>query len=131
MKKNQQEIILKLGYYEQQIRQIHEQVQALDEAAAETSKLNEDLNDLKNSEGREIMAPIGRGIFIKSKIVSEDLLVDIGGGNLVKKNTKDTQKMISKQVQKLHEIKGELEGKLGEINEEISKILEEAQKYSE
>ena len=123
---NQQELMLKLSVYEQQIRQIQEQIQAINEAVVETSRINEDLNDLKGSEGNEVMAAIGKGIFIKAKIISEDLIVDVGGKNFVKKSVGETQKTISRQIQKLGEIKEELEAKLDEIGEELTKTISEA-----
>ena len=44
------------------------------------------LGDLKGKKGKEIFAPVGRGIFAKAKLDSEEMLVDIGNGNFLSKS---------------------------------------------
>lgn len=120
---NQQELLFKLSMFEQQIRQLQEQINAIENGIMELESLGFGLEELKNSEGKEIMAPVGRGIFLKSKIVSEDLLVDIGQRNFVKKSVDETRKMISLQVENLKNVKQELENGLEDIGKEVQKTV--------
>jgi len=128
--KEQQELMFKLSMYEQQIRQLQEQLQAVDQAIAEAGSLNIGLDDLKKGKDKEILASIGKGIFIKSKIISEDLIVDVGSKNFVKKSILDTQKIIKDQVKKLEAVKKELEDNLKKINTELTKTFMDAQKQA-
>ena len=126
--KEQQELMFKLAMYEQQMKQLQEQFQAIDQAIADTSSLNNGLNELKEGKDKEIFALIGKGIFAKAKITSNDLMVDIGARNFIKKNVGETQNIIKGQIQKLEQVKKELESKLEELNHEAVKIITEAQK---
>ena len=85
MDEAQQELMFKLSMFEQQIQQIQQQLQAVEQGVAELTSLNLGLEEIVGSEGKEIMAPIGRGIFVKAKLLSEELIVDVGGKNFVKK----------------------------------------------
>ncbi|MEK6875313.1 MAG: prefoldin subunit alpha [Nanoarchaeota archaeon] len=128
---NKEELIYKIGILEQQSEQLQRQLQMIEQSFNELSKLKIDLEDLKNSKGKEIMAPIGRGIFIKSKIIEENLLVDIGSKNLVVKSIAETQELIQEQIKKLHEVQEFMNSSLHELGHEMEKAVEEIQKEIE
>ena len=123
VEENQQELIDKLSMFEQQIRQFQEQINAIENGIVELEALGFGLDEIKNPEGKEIMAPVGRGIFVKSKIISNDFIVDVGGKNLVTKSVSETKEMINEQVEKLRSVKGELETGLEEIGKEAERII--------
>lgn len=126
MEKEQQEIMFKLSMFEQQIQQLQQQLQAVEQGIVEMESLNIGLNELIGSIGKEILAPIGRGIFIKTKLLSEDLTVDIGEKKFVKKTIPETKKLIEEQIGKLKEVKGELEESLEKVSEELQEVMNEA-----
>ncbi|MBI2044676.1 hypothetical protein HYT23_01320 [Candidatus Pacearchaeota archaeon] len=123
----QQELMFKLAMYEQQIKQLNEQLEAVEKAIADSSSLSLNLENLKNGKEKEIVASIGKGIFARAKLISEELLVDIGGKNIVKKSIPEAQKLIGSQVNKLSEIKFEIEKNLEAMNSELMKMFLEAQ----
>jgi len=125
--KDQQELMYKLSAYEQQIQQLQQQLQAIEQAIVEMDSLNLGLDELVGSKDKEILAQIGRGIFAKTKLLSEELIVDIGGKNFVKKSIPDTKKIIEEQIEKLEDVKKELEGNLEKINDELTKTFMSAQ----
>lgn len=124
---DKQELIFKLSMFEQQIQQLQQQLQAVEQGIVEITSLNIGLDELKDSKGKEILAPIGRGIFVKTKLLSEKLTVDVGGGNFVKKSIPETKKIIEKQIKKLEEVKKELNNNLEKLSEELVKVMNEAQ----
>ncbi|HEB47148.1 MAG TPA: prefoldin subunit alpha [Candidatus Pacearchaeota archaeon] len=126
MKKENQEIMIKLGMFEQQIQQLRQQSQAVEESIIEITALNYGLGELEDSAGKEILAPLGRGIFVKTKLLSDKLTVDVGGRNFVKKSIPETKKIIENQIKKLNEIKEDLNRNLEEINQELIKTISEA-----
>ncbi len=127
-KKKEQELMLKLGMFEQQIQQLQQQLQAVEQGIVELNSLNFGLDELKNGKGKDILSPIGRGIFVKTKLLSEELTVDIGGKNFVNKSIPETKKIVEEQIKKLGEIKNELEKNLENINSEIREVIMGAQK---
>ena len=126
MGRAEQERIFKLSMFEQQIHQLQQQMYAIERAIAEISHLKLGLNDLVGAKDSEILAPIGRGIFVKAKLVSENLRVDIGQKTFVQKSVDETKEIISKQIEKLEEVKKELDKNLEKMNEEMTKTMTEA-----
>ena len=120
-----QELMMKLGFFEQQIRQIQQQIQAIEQGIVEMTSLNAELEELQGKTGEEILAPIGRGIYAKAKLLSEELLVNVGSNNLVNKNIPDTRNLIESQIQKLEEIKVEMNNNLENLGKEIEGMMEE------
>lgn len=125
----QQEVLMKLSIFEQQINQMQQQLQAIEQGIVDLDSLNIGLDDLKNPKGKEIMAPVGRGIFIKAKVESENLLVDIGEGNLVTKSIEDAKKILTKQSKKLAEVKIELQQGIDTMSKEMEKLVGEFQSF--
>ncbi len=131
MDETQQELMFKLSMFEQQIQQLQQQLQAVEQGIIELMTLSTGLDELVGSKDKEIMAPIGRGIFVKAKLLSEELTVDVGGKNFVKKGIPDTQKIIKEQTKKLEEIKKSLSKAMEDINQELTKTVMDAQKQNE
>ncbi|MFC1710666.1 prefoldin subunit alpha [Nanoarchaeota archaeon] len=127
-KEDQQELIFKFNMLEQQIQQIRQQLEAIEQAITELNSLYLGLEDLVGSKDKEILAPIGKGIFAKTKLLSEKLIVDIGGKNFVNKTIPDTKKIIKDQIIKLEEARENLEKSMDEINQELTHLMLDAQK---
>ena len=127
----EQELIFKLSVFEQQIQQLQQQLQAIEQGIVEMSSLNTGLDELIGSQNKEILAPIGRGIFAKAKLISEELTVDIGGRNFVKKTIPATKKIIEKQIKKLEEVKENLNDNLERVSGELTNVMGEAQREKE
>ena len=128
MDKQEQELFFKLSMFEQQIQNIQQQLQAVEKAILDMNSLILNLEELKGSEGKEVLSSVGRGIFTRTKLISEELIVDIGGKHLVKKNIPDTQKIIKEQIKKLEEAKKDLNKALEEINKQLTDTMLEHQK---
>jgi prefoldin alpha subunit len=123
MQQAQQEMMFKLQMFEQQAQQIQQQLQSVEQAIGEMASMSNGLEDLKGAEGKEIMAPFGRGIFVKTKLLSEELTVDVGGKHFVKKSIKDTKELIDKQVDKLNDVKKELEKNMDMLRDELEGVM--------
>jgi prefoldin alpha subunit len=123
----QQEMMFKLQMFDQQMKQMQQQLEAVEQGIMEMTTLNNGLSELVGKKGKEIYAPIGRGIFAKAKLESEELNVDVGGGNMVKKSIPDTKKIIDDQLGKLAEVKKELEGGMEKMGQEFTTLVQEAQ----
>jgi len=109
--------------FEQQIMQIQQQLQAIDQAISEITLLEDGLNDLIGKKDLEMLSSLGKGIFAKTKLISEELLVDVGDKNFVTKSIPATQELIKEQLGKLEIVKEELENELENINSEITRVM--------
>ena len=101
--------------FEQQINAINMQISELDE-------LKEGL-DLEN---KEILANIGKGIFVKANVKEKELFVNIGNNIVVKKNKEQTQEIIIEQILKLKQIKAQLLAAIEEVNHQLGHLIEQA-----
>ena len=119
----QQELYFKFAMYEKQIREMQQQIEAVENGIVDLTSLNFAMDELVGNTGKEIYAPLGKGIFVKAKLISEELNVDIGNGNLVKKNIPDTKRLIEGQIKKLDGIKAELENNLEQLGKEINGMM--------
>lgn len=128
---NDHELQIRFQAFEQQIMQLQQQLQAVERAISEIGQLSIDLDGLKGNIDKEILSPIGRGVFVKTKLISEDLIVDVGGRNFVKKNVPETKKIIEEQIEKLNASKEELNQALEELNQEITQVFMEHQKSAQ
>jgi len=109
--------------FEQQIMQIQQQLQAIDQAISEITLLENGLNELIGKKDLEMFSSLGKGIFAKTKLISEELLVDVGEKNFVTKSIPETQELIREQLEKLDQVKEELENELENINSEITRVM--------
>jgi prefoldin alpha subunit len=123
----QEELLYQFSMFEKQIRELQQQIGAIERGIVELNSLNFGLDELINSVGKEIFAPVGKGIFVKAKLASEELNVDIGNGNFVKKSIPETKELIGEQIKKLEEIRKELENSLEQLGEELTKLMKEIQ----
>lgn len=124
----QQQLAVQFQMFEQQIRMIQEQLQAVEQAIIELGSLNLELDELISKKDNDILAPIGRGIYASAKLTSEELLVDIGDKNFVKKSIPETKNILQGQLKKLEKVKEELNTELDKINNELTKVFIESQK---
>jgi prefoldin alpha subunit len=126
--KDQQELMFKLQMFEQQIQQLQQQIQAVEKAIIGMTSLKFELEGLIGKKDKEIMAPIGNGIFAKARLISENLIIDVGGKNFVTKNISQTKELINEQIKKLKNVQLDLKDNLEKVGEEFNKMIVEAQK---
>ena len=127
MEEPNQELMMKMQMFEQQMRQMQEQMQAIEQGMNDLMTLDLGLEELKGKTGKEIMAPIGRGIFAKAKLISEELIVDVGGQNLVKKSIDGTKEIINDQLKKLEQVREDVRGNMEQAGQEMQGMIMEAQ----
>jgi len=123
-----EDYLIKLSMIQQQAEKLQEQVQIVNQQIAEFEILNSSLDKIEKSKEKEILANLGKGIFIKSEIKDKELFVNVGQGIVVKKRAEETIHIINKQVRELEELKANLLGEIEQINFQLQELLEEARK---
>ena len=123
----QQELMYKFSMFEKQIQELQQQIEAVERGMVDLNSLDFGLDELVGSTGKEIFAPFGKGIFVKTKLLPEELNVDVGNGNFVKKSIPETKKLIEEQTEKLGKIKEELEQNLEQLGGELGKMMSDIQ----
>jgi len=121
---NHQDVLFQLSMFEQQIQQMHQQMQAVERGIIELKSLNLDLSDLLGKKDSEIFASVGKGIFARAKLLSEELVVDVGGKRFVSKSIPETQSLVLNQVKKLEDVKKEINDNIESLGKEARKIVQ-------
>jgi len=123
-----QEILMQLAAFEQEMNQLQQQMQLFDQQIVELQTLKQSLEELEKSKDKEIYANLGKNIFIRAEVKSKDLLVEVGNKTFIKKNIKETLKVADDQLGKIEKAKGKLLEKMQEMQENIQKVIMEAEK---
>ncbi len=122
---NNQEILFRLSMFEQQLQQLQQQLQAVGRGIAELESLHLGLDEISGSIDKEVFAQIGKGIYVKAKIISDELNVNIGDNNFVNKSIPQTKELIEEQINRLKEAEAELEKNIEITNKEFLEMIEE------
>jgi len=123
-----EELLIKLSMLEQQANEQAEKIQAIDNQISELESLKLSLRKMEKSKGKEMLAPLGRGIFIKTEIKDERLFVNVGNKTIVKKTPRETEEIIESQINEMEGIKHHLMHNIQQINQQLQSLFEEAQK---
>ena len=126
--KMNQEAIMKIQMMEQETNQLNEQLKMVDQNVAEMNDLKASLEEIETNSNKEIMANLGKRIFIPVEIKDNKLIVEVGKGNFVKKSVPDTKKIVDEESDKLMDAKNQIMGRLDELQNEMNKMIMEFQK---
>jgi prefoldin alpha subunit len=130
MNEPDKELFFKINMLDKYMQNMQQQIEAVENEINELYLLKKGIEDLENSSGKEAFSSIGKNIFIKTKIISEELLVGIGEKNFVNKSIPETAKIIGNQIEKLKIIKEEILKEINVLNKEAEKILLSVEKSS-
>ncbi len=119
---------------EQQIRQMQQQLEKLEVQTAEVATVTQSLEDIsKTKDGSEVLVPVSGGIFFKAAMKqSNEFLVNVGSGIVVKKDLDGTKKLLAQQEKELDGYKEHIASQLAEsiikyqeLEKELKEIMEE------
>ena len=126
-----QDYLIRLSILQEEARRLQEQVQLVNQETADLEIVKTGVDKLGEEKSEEILAPVGKGIFIKSKPLEKELFVNVGKGIVLKKTPKDAVKIIDKQVKQLQDLKKALINEIEKINVELQEVIIQAQKEQE
>jgi len=107
----------------QEAEKLEQQMQILEQQSQELSGVKDSLLEIAKDKKKEILANLGKGIFAKATLMDDDLFVNVGKEVLVKKTREETIKVIDEQIVKLSMGQQEITQKIGELQEEMQKLL--------
>ena len=100
-----QELTFKASLIERHMQDISEKIDYVTQQLSELEEFNQNMKFIKDSKGKEVFAPLGRGIYVKSSSQDNDLFVNVGSGVVLKKTSEETSKIIENQIKNFHEAK--------------------------
>jgi len=119
-----EDYLIRLNMIEQRIQRVQEQLMIIEQQRAEIEALNNSLDKIKGKKDREILAHIGKGIFLKSKIMNNDeLIIDVGSKVFIKKSIEGGKQIVEKQVEEMVNVRGVLLAELSRARNEAEGII--------
>ena len=126
---NEQEYFMKVNMLGQEAQKIEEQIQIIDQQTAELMAVKASIKELSNAKGKsEVLANLGKGIFVKADVNEKQLLVNVGKDIIVKKTPKETIAIIDDQIGKMNAGKEQFIERIQSLQEEMQNVLLEVQK---
>jgi len=119
----EQEKLIQLQMIEQEAGQLEQQSQLIEQHFTEMQNLLIGLNELETTDKKEILANIGKGIYIPAEIKSKVLTVEVGKGNFVKKSILETREIVEKQIEKLSSVKQQIADKIEDLQAEMNELI--------
>ena len=125
------ELIIKLQETHRQSQEIEEKFKVVEQQLDELQKFASSLEDLGKNSNKEILASLGKGVYIKSDIKDEKLFVDVGSGILVRKSIEESRQVVEEQSKKLNEMKIQLVAENETIAGKMGGLIEKVEEFRE
>jgi prefoldin alpha subunit len=120
-----QEQIIKIQLIEQESNQLNQQLELIEQNITEFIEINKSLEEIENSNKKEILANLGKRIYISVEIKSKKLIMEVGNKIFVKKSIPETMELINEQVKKLISGKDNIMFQLESLQEKVNQLMEE------
>jgi prefoldin alpha subunit len=117
--KEQEQMMIQI--LQQEKMQLQEQIEAIVKHREDMEAIVLGIDEL--NEESEILANIGKGIYIPAKVKSKQLVMDIGNKVFVEKSIPEIKKVIEEELKKLVLIRQEMNEKIISIDEEIENLV--------
>jgi len=120
--KEQEQMMIQI--MQQEKAQLEEQINTINNHKEDMEKIMTGLDEL--TEDSEILANLGKGIYVPAKIKSKNLFMEVGNKIFVEKSIPETKKVIEEEIKKLVGIKHEMNEKIKSIELEAQNILKQS-----
>ncbi|MEK6933430.1 MAG: hypothetical protein AABW75_00975 [Nanoarchaeota archaeon] len=127
-KQREQELVMQASLFEKNSQETAQQIEYLEKEIFELDTLSKNLSSLghvDNKECKESYSTLGKGLYVKSQLIEEKILVHAGANVLVKKSINETKKIIEEQIKKLSQARGYLLERLELYNNGLQEIIRE------
>jgi len=130
-----QEQIIQMQALEQEADALNQQLQLIEQNLSEIKDLGLSLEEIEKKDNKNILVNIGKKIYLPVEIKDNNLFVEVGEGNFIKKTGSETKKLIEEQIEKLILGKEEITKRLDELQQEANELMQafikESQKEKE
>src|SRR3989344_1165907 len=127
-----EELLTKAQELQNESREVENNIKIINEHVEELIKFKENLDFLNTDDEKDILASLGRGVYVKSKIEDDEkLFVEIGAGVVVKKTPTETKKVIEEQIGKFGEAKLQLKTQLELYANEFRRMVKKLNEIKE
>lgn len=120
-----QEKLFRASLIERQINELESRLEMINQHISELNQFQEYLDIFSKSSNNEMLSSIGKGVYAKTKLLSKDLLVEVGAGVVIKKNPEEMKNVIESQLSKFAEVKSHIMAETEAYAQSLQDILRE------
>jgi prefoldin alpha subunit len=121
------EEIIKINMIEQELEELGKRIEILEEQTKEIGAVRQAVSSIEGSE-KEMLASLGKGVFLRANIIDKNPLVNVGSNILIKKTPQEIKEAIDSQEKIMEEAKHEINERKGQLEKEKEEILTNIQK---
>jgi len=127
----EQELFIKANFIHKEIEQIEVALENVSSQLLELEKFGTDIGSFEKAKNSEILSSLGKGVYIKSKIMEKEFFVDVGSNVIVKKTPEETLLVIKEQIKRLMEVRLHLSSQLESYSSAMRSIMDKIQSKNE
>lgn len=120
-----EELMHELEEVNRESQELEEKLKIVDQQLGELKDFLAALEELSNSKEKEILASLGKGVYLKSNLSEENLFVEVGSGVLVKKSMSETKEIVEQQTSRLNALRTQIISENADINNRMQNLLNE------
>jgi prefoldin alpha subunit len=115
--------IMEINLYENKLKQLEQSLNFIDQQIMEQQMIQFNLDELKKSKkGQDMLFPLGKNVFVKGKVEGHEIMINIGGNVVVKKDEEKAKEIIERQKLQLSSLREEIAKEIEKIINHISMI---------
>jgi len=122
-----QNTIMQATQIQQQHEQLTQHLTIVNQQIDELGTFSKQLTSLKDSKDKELLSTVGKGIYMKTKVLEEKFFVEVGANTIVRKTPEQTQETIKGQLRRLLEIKLQVSAQIEQHQAQLQHIIEQLQ----
>jgi len=103
-----QELMMRASLIEKHLHELNDRADYVSQQIYELEEFKNNLKFLKDAKNKEVLASLGKGLYLKSSCQDNNFFVNVGAGIVLKKTPEETAEIITSQVKNLHEAKTSL-----------------------
>jgi prefoldin alpha subunit len=123
------EILQKAMILREESEESEKQLEFVQQQITELDEFSKTLEELEKNTEKEMLAPIGKGVYAKAIRKDEKLFVEVGAGVMVRKTPDEARKIIEEQIKKFTQTRVQLTAQLEKFREEFGKMLKSVEKF--
>ncbi len=108
---------------QREYEELSQHLEIINQQIQELEQFGKQLTTMNGAKGKELLAPVGKGVYAKTSLVEEKLLVQVGAGVMVKKTPDETRETIKGQLKRLLELKVQYSAKLDQIQNQLQQMV--------
>ena len=120
-----EEFIWKASMLERQSQETQNKIEFVNQQIAELMQFQDSLNYFNDSDQKQILASLGKGVYVKANLENKDLFVEVGSGVIVKKKSSDMNDIINDQIRKFTEVRTHLIAEFESYNKSLQSLVKE------